>query len=162
MPRLPEKIKGIFKATRTHATNLAKFVTIYKVLLLSQKKMNGGKERDLDSLIAGGLGGWWCFGQQTAASSLNPHDVCVSVYLTRRSMNRSSCTSCLESSCPSSHVFTALPPPPPPNRHYPLLPLSSPNTHSHHSLIPFHPSLPPRRTRAHSHRLKFHSRWWRR
>jgi len=28
--------------------------------------MNGGKERDLDSLIAGGLGGWWVFGERTA------------------------------------------------------------------------------------------------
>jgi peroxisomal membrane protein 4 len=31
-----------------------------------QKKLNGGKERDLDSLIAGGLGGWWVFGERTA------------------------------------------------------------------------------------------------
>jgi hypothetical protein len=45
---------------------LAKFVTIYKVFLLLQKKLNGGKERDLDSLIAGGLGGWWVFGERTA------------------------------------------------------------------------------------------------
>jgi peroxisomal membrane protein 4 len=64
--RLGSKIKGIFTATRTHATNLAKFVTIYKLFLLLQKKMNGGKERDLDSLIAGGLGGWWVFGERTA------------------------------------------------------------------------------------------------
>jgi peroxisomal membrane protein 4 len=41
-------------------------VTIYKVFLLLQKKLNGGKERDLDSLIAGGLGGWWVFGERTA------------------------------------------------------------------------------------------------
>jgi peroxisomal membrane protein 4 len=34
--------------------------------LLLQKKLNGGKERDLDSLIAGGLGGWWVFGERTA------------------------------------------------------------------------------------------------
>jgi peroxisomal membrane protein 4 len=67
---LPAKIKGIFLATRTHAFNLAKFVTIYKVFLLIQKKMNGGKERDLDSLIAGGLGGWWVFGERTAVSLL--------------------------------------------------------------------------------------------
>ena len=67
-PRLPEKIKGILLATRTHAFNLAKFVTIYKLLLLAQKRINGGKERDLDSLIAGGLGGWWCFGQRTPVS----------------------------------------------------------------------------------------------
>ena len=36
------------------------------MFLLLQKKLNGGKERDLDSLIAGGLGGWWVFGERTA------------------------------------------------------------------------------------------------
>ncbi|WVQ99666.1 hypothetical protein IAU59_006805 [Kwoniella sp. CBS 9459] len=61
----PAKIKGIFTATRTHATNLAKFVTLYKLLLLLQKKLNGGKERDLDTFVAGGLGGWWVFGERT-------------------------------------------------------------------------------------------------
>lgn len=43
-------------------------MVIYKVLLLVQKRINGGKERDMDSLIAGGLGGWWCFGQRTPVS----------------------------------------------------------------------------------------------
>jgi len=62
----PGKIRSIFTATRTHALNLCKFVTIYKVLLLLQRKMNGGKERDLDTLIAGGIGGWWCFSERTA------------------------------------------------------------------------------------------------
>lgn len=45
-------------------------MTLYKVLLLIQKRMNGGKERDLDSLIAGGLGGWWVFGERTAVGNL--------------------------------------------------------------------------------------------
>ncbi|WWC69938.1 uncharacterized protein I206_103882 [Kwoniella pini CBS 10737] len=62
----PAKIKGIINATRTHATNLCKFVTIYKLMLLLQKKLNGGKERDLDTFIAGGLGGFWVFGERTA------------------------------------------------------------------------------------------------
>lgn len=52
-------------ATRTHAINLCKFVTIYKLLLILQKKLNGGKERDLDTFVAGGLGGWWVFGERT-------------------------------------------------------------------------------------------------
>ena len=33
-----------------------------------QKRVNGGKERDLDSLVAGGLGGWWVFGDRTPVS----------------------------------------------------------------------------------------------
>ncbi|KAK6909778.1 peroxisomal membrane protein 4 [Kwoniella mangroviensis CBS 10435] len=61
----PAKIRGIFTATRTHALNLCKFVTIYKTLLLLQKKLNGGKERDLDTFFAGGLGGWLIFGERT-------------------------------------------------------------------------------------------------
>ncbi|ADV23845.1 peroxisomal membrane protein 4 [Cryptococcus gattii Ru294] len=61
----PAKIKGILAATRTHALNLCKFVTIYKLLLILQKKLNGGKERDLDTFVAGGLGGWWVFGERT-------------------------------------------------------------------------------------------------
>lgn len=74
-PSLPAAIRSILTATRTHATNLAKFVTLYKLLLLLQKRMNGGKERDLDSLIAGGLGGWWVFGERNAVSeSLVNHD----------------------------------------------------------------------------------------
>lgn len=62
----PMKIRSIVEATRCHAINLAKFVTLYKLLLLVQKRLNGGKERDLDGLIAGGLGGWWVFGERTA------------------------------------------------------------------------------------------------
>lgn len=68
VPSLHSKIRNIFTATRTHALNLAKFVSIYKVLLLLQRKLNGGKERDLDTFIAGGLGGWWVFGEATAVS----------------------------------------------------------------------------------------------
>ena len=66
--RWPAKIRNIFNATRTHALNLAKFVTIYKLLLLLQRKLNGGKERDMDTFVAGGLGGWWVFGERTAVS----------------------------------------------------------------------------------------------
>jgi peroxisomal membrane protein 4 len=68
LSRWPQRITGIFRATRQHAVNLCKFVTAYKVLLLLQKKANGGKERDLDSLIAGGIGGWWVFGERNAVS----------------------------------------------------------------------------------------------
>ncbi|RXK39877.1 peroxisomal membrane protein 4 [Tremella mesenterica] len=66
IPRWPQKIRSVFTATRTHAINLAKFVTLYKTFLLIQRRLNGGKERDLDTFIAGGLGGWWVFGERTA------------------------------------------------------------------------------------------------
>lgn len=49
------RAKSIFNATKTHALNLAKFVTLYKTMLLVQKKANGGKERKADTFIAGAL-----------------------------------------------------------------------------------------------------------
>ncbi|RSH86488.1 uncharacterized protein EHS24_004745 [Apiotrichum porosum] len=61
----PTRVHGILSATRHHAMSLAKFATIYKVMLLLQKKLNGGIERDLDTFIAGGIGGWWVFGERT-------------------------------------------------------------------------------------------------
>lgn len=56
----------IFKATKQHATNLAKFVTIYKSLLLLQRRANGGKEKSADSFLAGLIGGYVVFGDRTA------------------------------------------------------------------------------------------------
>ncbi|KAF9520629.1 hypothetical protein BS47DRAFT_1323708 [Hydnum rufescens UP504] len=56
----------IYKATKTHALNLAKFVTIYKSLILVQRKLNGGKERSADTFVAGLVGGYVVFGNRTA------------------------------------------------------------------------------------------------
>jgi len=58
--------KSVFKATKTHALNLGKFVTIYKTLLLLQKRANGGKERSADTFLAGLIGGYIVFGERTA------------------------------------------------------------------------------------------------
>lgn len=58
--------KSVFRATKTHALNLAKFVTIYKTLLLLQRKANGGKERSADTFLAGLIGGYIVFGERTA------------------------------------------------------------------------------------------------
>lgn len=68
---LPQKIKAIFRATLTHAKNLAKFVSIYKSLLLLQRWLNRkdgqkGQERALDTFVAGLVGGWWVFGERNA------------------------------------------------------------------------------------------------
>ncbi|KAI0094588.1 peroxisomal membrane protein 4 [Irpex rosettiformis] len=62
----PSRIRTIFRATKTHALNLAKFVTLYKTLLLIQKKANGGKERSWDTFIAGLIGGYVVFGERSA------------------------------------------------------------------------------------------------
>jgi hypothetical protein len=60
------RLKTISRATKLHATNLAKFVTIYKSLLLVQQKLNGGKARRHDTFFAGLLGGYLVFGERNA------------------------------------------------------------------------------------------------
>ncbi len=61
-----ERSKVILRASKQHATNLAKFVAIYKSLLLLQRKLNGGKGRPHDSFFAGLLGGYLVFGERNA------------------------------------------------------------------------------------------------
>ncbi|KAF9499913.1 peroxisomal membrane protein 4 [Pleurotus eryngii] len=60
------RMRVIYRATKQHAFNLAKFVTLYKTFLLVQKKVNGGKARSADTFIAGLLGGYLVFGERTA------------------------------------------------------------------------------------------------
>ncbi|KAA1468562.1 peroxisomal membrane protein 4 [Dentipellis sp. KUC8613] len=60
------RARVIFKATKSHALNLAKFVALYKTFLLLQKRMNGGKERSPDTFFAGLLGGYIVFGDRNA------------------------------------------------------------------------------------------------
>ena len=62
------RLKTIYRATRQHAFNLAKFVSLYKTLLLVQKKVNGGKERSFDTFIAGLIGGYVVFGERNAVN----------------------------------------------------------------------------------------------
>jgi len=58
----------IFRATKQHALNLAKFVSIYKSIIVLQKKLNGGKERSFDTFVAGLLGGYVVFGDRNAVN----------------------------------------------------------------------------------------------
>ena len=59
---------NIFKATKQHSLNLAQFVAVYKALLLVQKNLNGGKQRGLDTFIAGLIGGYFVFGDRNAVN----------------------------------------------------------------------------------------------
>ncbi|KAL2019475.1 hypothetical protein VTK56DRAFT_9591 [Thermocarpiscus australiensis] len=65
-----DKVWLVFRATRTHARNLAKFATIYKAtcLLLKHYGATPGKEGPYDSFIAGLLGGYVVFGQRSKRS----------------------------------------------------------------------------------------------
>ena len=41
-----------------------KYVALYKTLLLIQKRVNGGKERNFDTFFAGLIGGYLVFGDR--------------------------------------------------------------------------------------------------
>lgn len=62
-----EKASLIYKATRTHAQNLAKYATVYKLTMLMLKHMgnNPGKEGPYDTFFAGLLGGYLVFGRRS-------------------------------------------------------------------------------------------------
>jgi peroxisomal membrane protein 4 len=66
----------IYRATKQHAFNLAKFVSIYKALLLVQKRLNSGKERNIDTFVAGLIGGYLVFGDRNAVNE----QVCISEF----------------------------------------------------------------------------------
>ncbi|KAF9459463.1 Tim17/Tim22/Tim23/Pmp24 family-domain-containing protein [Collybia nuda] len=62
------RLRIIYRATRQHALNLAKFVTLYKTFLLIQRRANNGKERSSDTFLAGLLGGYIVFGDRNAVN----------------------------------------------------------------------------------------------
>ncbi|EPE31598.1 hypothetical protein GLAREA_12354 [Glarea lozoyensis ATCC 20868] len=62
-----EKLSLILKATQTHARNLAKYATVYKLTMLMLKHMgsNPGKEGPYDTFFAGLFGGYLVFGRRS-------------------------------------------------------------------------------------------------
>ncbi|ORY92440.1 Tim17/Tim22/Tim23/Pmp24 family-domain-containing protein [Leucosporidium creatinivorum] len=62
------RAKFVLRATKQHATNLARFVAIYKTCLLLQKTLAGGKQRSADTFFAGLIGGWMVFGERNAVN----------------------------------------------------------------------------------------------
>ncbi|KAM3077513.1 hypothetical protein ACMFMG_006852 [Clarireedia jacksonii] len=64
---LREKIGLIFRATSTHAQNLAKYATVYKATMLALKYSgsNRGQEGKWDTFFAGLLGGYVVFGRRS-------------------------------------------------------------------------------------------------
>lgn len=62
-----EKLSLIFRATRTHARNLAKYASIYKLTMLFLKHFGAtpGREGPYDTFFAGLLGGYLVFGRRS-------------------------------------------------------------------------------------------------
>ncbi|KDN45889.1 peroxisomal membrane protein 4 [Tilletiaria anomala UBC 951] len=63
-----DRLRFVFKATKQHATNLMKFVAIYKGITILQRRTNGGKPRSIDSFLGGLIGGWVVFGKRNAVN----------------------------------------------------------------------------------------------
>lgn len=63
-----EKLTLILRATKTHAQNLAKYATVYKLTMLALKHAGTepGKEGRYDTFFAGLLGGYLVFGRRSA------------------------------------------------------------------------------------------------
>lgn len=55
----------IFRLTAQHAIGLAKFVSLYKALVIVQRRMHGGKPGNFDTFFAGLIGGYAVFGERT-------------------------------------------------------------------------------------------------
>ena len=77
---LREKLYLIYKATRQHATNLAKFAVLYKSACLLLKHANGGKEASAHTFLAGLFGGYWVFGHGKGASSSVNQQIVIYVF----------------------------------------------------------------------------------
>lgn len=63
-----EKLRFILTATRNHSLNLMKFASLYKFIMILFRRTNGGKERTLDSFLAGLIGGWVVFSERTTVN----------------------------------------------------------------------------------------------
>ncbi|KAM0787468.1 hypothetical protein ACM66B_003545 [Microbotryomycetes sp. NB124-2] len=110
-----KRAEFVFRATKQHAFNLAKFVSIYKTALLFQKNLGGGKQRSADTFFAGLVGGWFVFGDR------NPVNEQIVLYVVSRVI-----TSFLPRATPSSPPSassvarpSASGVPPPPGAPYP-------------------------------------------
>ncbi|RNA01976.1 peroxisomal membrane 4 [Brachionus plicatilis] len=60
---LAQKVKAIFKATKTHAANLAKFVFVYKSIRLLAK-ITFNEIKQYHTLVAAFIGGYLVFGEK--------------------------------------------------------------------------------------------------
>lgn len=81
-----EKIWLVYKATRTHARNLAKFATIYKLtcMLLKHFGPTPGKEGPYDPLISGLLGGYFVFGGRSRHGKISSVNQQIVIYVFAR------------------------------------------------------------------------------
>lgn len=81
-----EKVDLVFRATRTHARNLAKFATIYKLVCYALKNYGPtpGKEGPYDNLLAGLMGGYFVFGRRSRSGKISSVNQQIVIYVFAR------------------------------------------------------------------------------
>jgi peroxisomal membrane protein 4 len=77
---LREKIHLVYKATRQHASNLARFALLYKSGMILLRKANAGKEAPVHSFLSGLHGGYWVFGHGKGAKSSVNQQIVIYVF----------------------------------------------------------------------------------
>ncbi|THH11801.1 hypothetical protein EW145_g420 [Phellinidium pouzarii] len=86
----PSRMRKVVQMTVQHALSLAKFVALYKALLIAQRKIHGGKSRSADTFFAGLIGGYTVFGDRNAINEQIVLYVCSRVVASVLSRDRSS------------------------------------------------------------------------
>lgn len=83
---LREKLSLVFKATRSHAQNLAKFAVVYKSMMLVLKNFGAtpGKEGPYDTFISGFLGGYLVFGRPSRSGKISSVNQQIVIYIFAR------------------------------------------------------------------------------
>ncbi|KAI5124463.1 hypothetical protein M0805_008346 [Coniferiporia weirii] len=85
----PSRLRNVLRMTAQHAFGLAKFVALYKTLLIAQKRIHGGKARTADTFFAGLIGGYTVFGDRTAINEQIVLYVCSRVVASVLTRDRS-------------------------------------------------------------------------
>ncbi|EPE08228.1 peroxisomal membrane protein [Ophiostoma piceae UAMH 11346] len=79
-----EKTGLVFRATKTHASNLARFAIVYKSTCLLLKYLANGKEGPYDSFLGGLLGGYLVFGGRTRSGKISSVSMQIVIYVFAR------------------------------------------------------------------------------
>ena len=75
-----EKLWLVYKATKQHASNLARFALLYKTASLTLKRISGGKEESIHPFLSGLFGGYWVFGHGKGATSSVNQQIVIYIF----------------------------------------------------------------------------------
>ncbi|CEJ85773.1 Putative Peroxisomal membrane protein 24 [[Torrubiella] hemipterigena] len=81
-----QKVELVLRATKKHAMNLARFASIYKIVMLALKYYGPtpGKEGPYDSFLAGLVGGYFVFGARSRHGKISSVNQQIVIYIFAR------------------------------------------------------------------------------